>query len=827
MLRSARKHASIAGAADSTISFIDMYHGPVGLLPWQGALLGGVCGVFALVHPLEAAISLLVLWFVWCGLGGRARTGLAMLLVFGLGLLLAWMHLPDKPALPDWVGDNSVVTLQGVVDEVQSRPDRRFTVLLRDVKGAVAENAPAGNRAVSLPGRVSWAWHAPTDRLLPGQAVTVKVRVEPMHGFGNPGSWDYALAQRIQSVHTRIYTRAGGGDLQLGPMPEQPAQRWRRELIQTIGNASPGQGGAMLAALLTGDRFNLSPATLERVRAAGLSHSLALSGLHLAFVVMIGLGLTWGISLAWPPLLLHLPRAKLAVLVSAPLVLIYLWLGGFAPSLLRASLMFAFMGFFLLQGRDRVVVDGLFFALAVILVFDPLAALDIRLQLSAVAVAGIGLFLPVVLGAGRNLPGMSHRSVKWAAGVLAVSLCATLCVLPISVRTFGMFAPNLLLNVVWLPLLGVVVMPLGLIGLLLSLVSMPLAGVLFHMAGAVLDVMLAGLGSVEQLGWLPILQLLRPLWPELLGAGVLLACLGASFRMDRRQERFFWAVVMLGAVLMIAPHVQVMVEDATSLRLEVVDVGAGQSLVVTRPGGHRTVVDGGGLRSRTFDAGRDVVAPYLTLGRPPRIDNVILTHAHADHYKGLIHLLTTFKVDHFYYGVGLPKGTYRKPFLAALGDLEPTRLLAGDALDLGSGVRLVALHPARGYDPPSTNDGSLVLRLMHQEQGLALLCGDIEHPALEALLANGQDLTAQVLVLPHHGSHTSYQPRLYDRVRPSLALCSSGFQSRRVHPYAPVVEDLAAVGCPVLSTWKQGLLRVVWKQTGWANAVEYYVQTGM
>ncbi len=778
-------------------------NGPSGLLPWQGALLAGVLGILAIRYPLESFLCLIILWLAWVGLGGRGRTGLGMVLVFFLGLGLAWVRLPAVPDAPAFVGSGKAVQIQGIVDEVESKPNRRLSVMLSEVTCTLDDG-----EEIALPGRLAWAWHSPFLRPESGSQVSLKSRVNTVDGFANPGGWDYAFFQRTRDISFRTYSRGSKKELAFGPAPGSGLYGWRARLLRSLDKDTSGQGGAMLTALLTGDRFDLAPETINLLRRAGLSHTLALSGLHLGFVVLLGVGLAWLVTVFWPRLLLTIARPKLAVLLAAPLVLGYLWMGGFTPSLLRAACMFFFMAVLLLQGRGRVLIDGLFLALALILIASPLSAFDIRLQLSVLAVAGIGIFLPFILTVPLRAVSRGLPLVSWPLGVLAVSFVATLSILPLTARTFGMAAPNLLLNLAWLPLLGFAVMPLGVLGIALhSLPGLdPAASYIFGLAGDLLETMLGGLQVVQGHGLLPMVQLLRPLWPEMVGAAVLLACLAAVLR-GRRN----WWPVMLGLVLLAGPHVAVMIEDGSGVvRLDVVDVGQGQSLVITAPGGARTIIDGGGLRSRTFDTGRDVVAPFLTLGRPPRLFAVLLTHPHADHYKGLLHLLRYFEVDFFAHGGQLPGGRYRELFLQVLTNKQVLPFYAGDVLDLGQGLALHTLHPSAEFEPPSTNDISLIQRLVWHGKGLAVMCGDAENPALEQVLAADEPLIADVLVLPHHGSATSFLPGFYARVSPRVALCSSGLRNHRIQPFPKVLAALDALDCQVRSTWDEGMLRVSW-----------------
>ena len=485
------------------------------LLPWQVAFLAGVCGIFCLRYPKESLLWLIILWLAWLAFGGRAKIYRAMSLAYCIGYILAYIWLPSSPVLPPWVGNGQAVLIHAQVAEVHSKADKRCTVLLEHVQCTLNDGSH-----VSLPGLLQWNWHYPTQRIWPEQSISLRTRIDPIENFGNTGAWDYAFSQKLKNIHCRIYSRGFARELYIGEKELSLFQQWKENLKRHIAQHSSGQGGAMLAALLTGDRFFLTPDSLDVLRRAGLAHTLALSGLHLGFILIFATILTYCISCICPPLLLYIPRPKLMLFVSLPLVLAYLCLGDFAPSLLRASCMFGFMALHLLFGKARFLLDSLFVALLSILLISPLLAFDIRLQLSALAVAGIAVFFPILQ---HYYVSGKKNFIRWPLSILLVSICATFVLLPMTAKTFGVFSPNLLLNIIWLPLLACLVMPLGLIGLLTSFFLPSLASTCFALAAYILQNMHMLTWQGE--GFLPLIQLLRPLWPEMLGAWLLICCL--------------------------------------------------------------------------------------------------------------------------------------------------------------------------------------------------------------------------------------------------------------------------------------------------------------
>ena len=773
-----------------------------GLLPWQVCFLAFVLGIFALRHPFSSLAALAVLAVADGSLRGHAHRLplLVLLLAAAFGYGYAAQRAPDPVEIPAWVEARQAVAVRAVVDSVQPRNGHRLRVVLRDIHYENGE----GERA--LPGKLVWNWRRPDVFPEPGQSMETVMRVLPVRGFGNPGAWDYGWYWKRQGVFWRGWPH-GKEPVAWGPQPESLLNGARHQLRRAVARLLPdSRGGAMVLALVTGDRSGLDEATLEETRAAGLAHTLALSGLHVGFVAAIGFGLAWLVGWVFPRLLLWWPRPKLAVILAAPLVLGYAWLGQPSASLVRAAVMFGFWGVLLLQGRGRVLMDGLFFALAAIVFISPLSVYDLSLQMSGVAVAGIGLLYPLVRPLFHFGSRWWLRSLGWAGGLLALSLCANVALLPLMSWYFGLWSPNILLNLVWLPALGFAVMPLGIAGAVLAVLPgcAPAGGMCLSLAAGVMDGLLELLHAAAGAGLTLVFAVLRPLWPEMTGGALLLVAALVALANGRVRPM----LAGIGFVLLVLPHVAVMASDSRDeVRLSLLDVGLGQAAVIALPGGHRWLVDGGGGSSH-FDLGEAVVGPALTWGRPPRLDGVFMSHPDVDHSHGLSFILSRFRVGTFYTNGMLPRGRNGERMRAALADRPaPVPLHAGQRIGLGDGVSLEVLHPGEAFLGSRANESSLVLRLVRSGTGLALLPGDVEAEGLQALLASGRDLTAEILVLPHHGSRSSFSPAFYRAVSPQAALCSDGYLNRYGFPHREV---LRGVGADVFTTSNRGLVTVVW-----------------
>lgn len=795
--------------------------GVPGLLSWQVCFLAYLAGIWALREPQGGLAAACALWLGLVVLRERTLRRAALFLALMAGCLAAgyWQAGRALPPVPERLAacaeGRGKAVLRATVEEITDKPFDRLEIML---SGVTARTPEGGEEA--LPGLLAWDWDKPEYRPAPGQTFEGPLRVRPVRGFKNPGGADFDWQQRLRGVFHRCYTSGAVEGLAWGPAPGdgwrlrlwQARESLRQSVLQAL---PPTQGGAVVLGLLLGDRSRINLEVTEEFRAAGLAHTLALSGLNVVYVAVIGWALAWALGLVWPRALLRLPRAKLAVLLSLPLIAAYVWVGGGGSSLLRSALMFAFWGLLLFLDRPRALVDGLFFALAAIILPAPLAVFDVSLQMSALAVAGLCFVQPWLAGLARFL-GAARRWLRPPWEALCLSVSSNMALLPVTVWYFGVFPPNILLNLPWLPVQGFVVQVLGMLGM--ALVPVPglerAGAALIGWASWVQEEMLVALHFVSERDWLPVWVLLRPRWPELLGAGLVMALVPVHWRSPRKAP---WALIVAELLLCAAPHFDLLAGNAREqASLEVLDVGQSQALVLSAPGGVRVLVDGGGSMSRTFDLGRSVVGPALAWGKPPRLDAVFLSHPDADHAQGLVFVLRHFAVGVLYTNGQWPGGELGAQLEDAVEDNRvPVRTLRrGEVVELGGGLSLHVRHPAESSQLRGTNENSLVLQARWRGVPIALLPGDVQRGGIEDMVDAGQDLRAQVLVLPHHGSKSSLSGMLYEGAAPVFALASCGYQNMYGFPNPAVTRELAAHGIPLAATSERGWLMVRWASAG-------------
>lgn len=241
--------------------------------------------------------------------------------------------------------------------------------------------------------------------------------------------------------------------------------------------------------------------------------------------------------------------------------------------------------------------------------------------------------------------------------------------------------------------------------------------------------------------------------------------------------------------------VYALVGDEGELRVSFIDVGQGDSEFIELPNGETLLIDAG-----TNETGADVVNYIESLGYSS-IDYVVGTHPHEDHIGGLDDVIRTFDVESVY----MPKVTAdTKTFEDVLDAVDEKGLTintakAGVTLVDGDGLSVKMLAPVLDeYD--NTNDYSAVIRIVYDDTSFIFM-GDAEQYAEDLITG---DVSADVLKVGHHGSSTSTGEKFLQRVSPSYAVISCGFDNSYGHPHIETMEKLGSLGIPVLRTDEMG-----------------------
>ncbi len=567
-----------------------------------------------------------------------------------------------------------------------------------------------------------------------------------------------------------------------------------RGMLQRRTRRLFGADAGLVEAMLLARRDGLDPAIRDRFARSGLSHVLAISGLHAGIIAAVAL-LVCG--------LLRLPRRR-ADAAAALVTGIYVLGIGAPPAAARAALL---IGLFLASRMLQRPADPLALLAAAalaLLAVDPLMILEPGFQLSFAGITGlVVLRRPVEARLAHIRPALRKA--------LAASLAATAATAPIAALQFGRFAPiGIVANLAAIPLAGLAVPALG-ATLAIGMAS-PAAGGLLAPGGRLVLAALDGTARAAAAVPYGSLVVARDTTLGWLAAALLAgaAAAGLALRDGIRPWPRRMIAAGLAAAALVAWPVAVRSSAGDVLEIDAIDVGQGDALAIRVPGGAWILVDAG-PRDARFDAGRTRVVPFLLSRGARRLALLVLTHADADHIGGAKAVLDAFPVD-LVVDPGVVEG---KPlFLETVRDAmhHGTRWAAaraGREIRIGDAT-LQVLAPLRAaLDAPAQTNELSVVFLLHFGRFGALFMGDAPADVEQELVAReGAALRVQVLKAGHHGSRTATSEAFLTAAAPALALVSVGRHNRFGHPAPEVLARLRRHGVAIWRTDEQGTITV-------------------
>ena len=748
----------------------------------------------ALAFTAAALLAVGALILVWRAPGARPHIipgALALVCLAAGWWTFRVDQAPSRPlldAIESADGTRAIVEVTGLV---ATSPTRRTSA-----RGVFADFAPPGESTVFRLSRARVTGMGDASRgsfwvrvdgeapgVHAGDEVRILGRVSEAGRVSNPGEPPYRRLA-LQSGVVGFVETPSGATVELVRPRAAPLVRAREALRQRavawLGDDDADVSAALLRAVIIGERSEALADADEAVRRVGVAHLLAISGLHLTFLVMFGV---WGLRLVRDP-------GRTGLVLAALLVVMYLVLTPVRAPIVRA----AGVTLALLAGEaggtrwHRVAL--LAWAATFTVLWRPLELFSAGFQLSYGCVAALVLFHrpmverlfgPRLEAATPERFGMIRRAARNA---VTSAVVAWAIATPILAHHAGMVNPLGVLSVLVAAPVFSLVLGAGFVASAISVVSPAAGAIVGAVAIAASSFFLRVVTAIEDLP-LMVFFVPQPI-PVLTVAGVAAAVWILWTSRRRAAVIAVFGALTLGIALWLGmAHRSAGLERGVLLRIDMLDVGDG-SCVLVRSGGEAMLWDCG---SQNLVLGRrEVPAAARALGAW-RVRDGVLTHANVDHFAGFPDASRAVGLRRLRTTGALLEEADQTPDGAAallLRELEKRGVrvevvAAGDEFEFGA-ARARVLWPSAAYRTDRTNNLSLVLELRVESAAgtrFALLTGDIEPAAAEGLLAAHPGLRADILELPHHGSAQLAGRGFLRAIGAGVVLQSTG--RRRLH----------------------------------------------
>lgn len=701
---------------------------------------------------------------------------LTIIITFG-GAWHSFFDYRDAPAHSEVINTHTWEELifSGEIYQIKQTSTGKFQVDV-SVDSTVFPNELGWDKSYNLRAVINPEDITVPDELALGNNMTFKATVYPLEEKRNPSQFDYKLYLASQNIYSQVGIKAITSiTVNINPW------RWnslRKHVLNAIDHNFSKQTQSLAKALLIGYKNELAREEKISFSRAGLSHIMAVSGLHVGFLLLpfwIIIPFFWTFKYG----------KQLGIIFLGVVLFIYAGLTDFSPSVTRASLVGMLLAYGKLFHKVRDSKNLTAVAALIILLINPSDLFSIGFQLSFGAVYIILLTAPVIQ---RWLPAwVRFRWYGKPVMIIIISFIVQVGLFPLLAYYFGEFSLiGPLANAFVIPFLGIAV-PLA----LFLLVFTPFAPNLTQLLNYPIEHFLRWLNRfVDYTAVLPW-SWVQVHIDSLLFFGMWVTAIFLIAYLPIPKMRWKVLIVFLATCCLYQGNQLIQKIKPASLEVTFFDVGQGDAALVKTPHDKHFLVDVGRWQP-DYNSAKYIILPHLKEQGINKLDAVILSHPHADHIGGIVEIIDSIPVDTIYnsgtdYDSNL-YSTYQQK--AAQKNIPVKSLAAGDQITIDSTLRLFVYGPEVSVAASNVNNRSLVFELIYGKTKF-LFMGDAEEKQEQNLIENYPDLLAtDFLKVPHHGSKTSSGAHFLKLASPKVGIVSLAKRNRFGHPHIQATNRL-------------------------------------
>ena len=649
------------------------------------------------------------------------------------------------------------------------------------------------------------------EQLNYGDKIIVKGNFEEASNARNEGGFDYKQYLKSKNIYGIItvdkkdinFIKKNNVDV-INLLANKVSNSMKIKIEQNLSNET----SQLLSGILIGNKSNLQKEIQEDFKNSSLSHVLAISGMHVSYVM---LGITFAISK------IKFSK-KVSKIITILILLFFIILTGKTASVTRACFMSSYIILASMLHKKAHVLTSISISLLIILIINPYFILDIGLQLSYGGTIGIVLIYPI-LKKHKNKKEDKSRKVKKIIykikdkiiDTILITISANLIIFPIvlfhyNTMSFTFIISNLLIS----PIIGIIII-LGFISVFVSYIISPISKIMFFVLQMFLNLLIQIAHFCAELPlskvYFPTPKIYVIILYYLFLTYIILVknkIIAAKKINKKIFISFMIIVIILNLILNFIPK---------TFTISFIDVGQGDSMLVSTPKGKNILIDGGGSRDEAaFDVGRQTLIPYLLNKGITKLDYILISHFDSDHVGGILSVLEELKVEKVIICKQEENENYKK-FKEIIKNkkIKVYIVKKGDKLKIEENISLNILWPKdERIKENAINNNSIVAKLNYQNFSI-LLTGDIEKVAENEILKeykNSNILNANILKVAHHGSKSSSITEFLEKVKPQIALIGVGEKNTFGHPNDGVLKRLENLNTKIYRTDEKGEITI-------------------
>lgn len=590
----------------------------------------------------------------------------------------------------------------------------------------------------------------------------------------------------------------------------------KNKIIKNINNKFPEETRGVFLGILLGDKSSIEEDVRQNFADSSLSHILAVSGTHISYVVICILVLFKKLKL----------NKNIRKALASLVLFMYLYLVDFSVSATRAVIMSTIVIMQMLFYRKQDTITTIALSSIIILINNPYSILNIGFLLSYGGTIGIILFVNKISIESKE--DFFQRFKSYLKDICIVTISAQIIIAPIIIYYFNTISFTFIIsNIIASLIIGPIIM-IGLVIIAISFFKIPIISLIIRFYNILIVILVR---TADIISKIPIskIYLKTPTTLEIIFYYSVVFLIALLIYIKKSNRKFIKKTIQIdiynlknffinnrNKVLIFISIVSLIsitsIKIPKELKINFIDVGQGDSCLITTPQNKKVIVDSGG--SESYDVGKNVLLPYLLDKRITKIDYIMISHFDTDHCKGFEYVLENIKVKKVIISKQSETSENFKQIMKIIRKKRINLIIVQKEtkIKIDNFTTVDILSPQSENIADNMNDNSIVAKFEAYNFSI-LFTGDASEKIEKELIKEKINLKSDILKVSHHGSKTGTSEEFLKSVKPKIALIGVGENNKFGHPTKDVIKRLTENKIKIYRTDTDGEIRIKIKKS--------------